>query len=456
MRKEQKKMALNFVQTLYQAHEQMKCLMESHDEAENSDLHDLCQQGADALCNLIRQTEGDDCSTIEALKQYKDAIYRMAEQGKSIQPSDIDVEWAIVNEHLNRIEDNIRYDIEERTEVVFLPYQASMWDSLESVWKDADADKNCDAYVIPIPYYDRNPDGSFGTEHWEWDQYPDYVPITKYNTYDFARRKPDIIFIHNPYDDCNRVTSIHPYFYSDRLKQHTDKLVYIPYFVLEEISPDNQAAVKGMEHFCTVPAVINADEVIVQSENMRQIYINVLTEAAGGDTRQYWENKILGTGSPKFDKILKTKKEGLNIPEEWMRKIRKKDGSWKKIVFYNTSVVALLKYRELFIEKIQNVLDFFNKNQDEITLLWRPHPLMTATFESTLPQLKEDYQKLVERYLSDDWGIYDDSKDLDRAVVLCDGYYGDKSSVVQLCQAIGKPVLIQNVNIREEQQCNLN
>ena len=42
-------------------------------------------------------------------------------------------------------------------EAIFLPYKASMWDSLESVWKAADADPECDAYVIPIPYYDKNP-----------------------------------------------------------------------------------------------------------------------------------------------------------------------------------------------------------------------------------------------------------------------------------------------------------
>ena len=32
-----------------------------------------------------------------------------------------------------------------------------MWDSLESVWQAADADPDCDAYVVPIPYYDTPP-----------------------------------------------------------------------------------------------------------------------------------------------------------------------------------------------------------------------------------------------------------------------------------------------------------
>ena len=65
-----------------------------------------------------------------------------------------------------------------RIEAVFLPYKASMWDSLESVWKAADEDPDCDAYVIPIPYFDRNPDGSFGPMHDERLDYPDNVPVT--------------------------------------------------------------------------------------------------------------------------------------------------------------------------------------------------------------------------------------------------------------------------------------
>jgi len=36
---------------------------------------------------------------------------------------------------------------------------------------------------------------------------------------------------------------------------------------------------------------------------------------------------------------------------------------------------------------------------------------------------------------------------MDRAVVLSDAYYGDFSSVVQVYQKTGKPVMIQNADI---------
>ena len=184
----------------------------------------------------------------------------------------------------------------KRKEVVFLPYKASMWDSLESVWKTAVADPECDAYVVPIPYYDKNPDGSFKQMHYEGDQYPAEVPVLWYEDYDLAARRPDVIFIHNPYDECNYVTSVEPAYYSKNLRNYTDKLVYIPYFVLGEIDPEDEEAVEDMAHFCTLPGVINADKVIVQSENMRQAYIKVMTNFAGAHTKAVWEEKILGTG----------------------------------------------------------------------------------------------------------------------------------------------------------------
>ena len=197
-----------------------------------------------------------------------------------------------------------------------------------------------------------------------------------------------------------------------------------------------------------MPAVIHADKVIVQSEKMRQIYINVLSETMGKDTRKVWEDKILGLGSPKMDKVLNTRKEDLMIPEEWLRVIRKPDGDYKKIIFYNTSVSALIKHEEKMLWKIRSVFETFKEKQDEITLLWRPHPLMQATIESMRPQLWQEYKEIVEQYKQESWGIYDDSADMDRAVILSDAYYGDASSVVQLYKKTGKMIMMQDVKCR--------
>ncbi len=408
-----------------------------------------CQESAIALGTYIDTLDERFALLVHTLEDYCENIYQM---GESLSDENRCRKVSKkIKKQLTSLQNGIKYDLpDDKKEVVFLPYKASMWDSLESVWKAADEDPNCDAYVIPIPYFDKNPDGSFREEHYEGDLYPEYVPITRYDEYDLEERRPDVIYIHNPYDECNHVTSVHPYFYSKNLRNFTDKLVYIPYFVLNEIEPDDQARIDGMKHFCFTPGTIYAHRVVVQSENMRQIYINEYMKAAkemelSGEhiDRKFLGKKFLGIGSPKVDKVLNTKKEDLKLPAEWKKVIEKPNGSWKKIIFYNTSVSAILVHDENMLKKMESVFECFKENKDTVALLWRPHPLIQATIESMRPQLWEGYKKLRERYIAEGWGIYDDSADLDRAVGISDAYYGDQSSVVQLCEEAEMPVMIQ-------------
>lgn len=455
MRSAQKKQAMEFAELLGEAHKEIKKAMEGKKQAAAMKLLEQCQEGAIELGNMIEESEGEGFATVHLLEDYCELLYQLHEKNGSDRSSDAGRDYKLLQKALIQIINSVRNDIPVRLEVVFLPYKASMWDSLESVWKAADSDENTDAYVIPIPYFDKNPDGSLREEHYEGGLYPEYVSITRYDEYDFKNRRPDVIYIHNPYDDCNFVTSVHPFFYSKNLKQFTEKLVYIPYFILGEISPDNREAVEGIKHFCTTPGVINADKVIVQSEAMRQVYVNVLTEETlksqsrrnEKEIRRYWENKIDGSGSPKFDKILNTRKEQIEIPEEWKGVIEKPDGTWKKIILYNTSVTALLQNNEKALRKMEDVFRIFYENRNDAALLWRPHPLLESTLNSMRPQLLEEYKRVRDRYIGDGWGIYDDTADLDRAIVLSDGYYGDGSSLVELCRKMKKPVMIQNVEI---------
>ena len=451
MRSAQKQEVLGLIESLHQAHEEIKEALSQKKQALAQNMIAECQEFAVALGENIERLECEGHITVSYVEEYCETLFHIHEElaGNLYNENKIS---KILKKQLLKVENSAKNDILVRKEAVFLPYKASMWDSLESIWKAADEDENCDAYVIPIPYYDKNPDGSFREMHYEADQYPANVPITRYDEYDFEKRRPDMIYIHNPYDNINLVTSVHPFFFSDNLKKFTDKLIYIPYFVLGEIKPDEDEKIEGMKHFCTVPGVYNADKVVVQSEDMRQVNIKVLMDAANDHSekaRTFLENKILGLGSPKFDKVADTRREELQIPKEWLRIIQKPDGSWKKIIFYNTSVAGLLTHNEKMLAKMEYVFRTFKENQNEVALLWRPHPLIKATVESMRPQLWIAYDRIVRNYIEEGWGIYDDSADLDRAIEISDAYYGDGSSVVQLYQQTGKPIMMQDVEIVE-------
>ena len=462
MRKAQKKEVLEMIQTLHEAHDEVKGYIDKKNYALAQDILSQCQECAISIGTAIEKIEGEGFITVSYVESYCDVLFSIYEE---LNGSDVNANKAYKNlkKQLLRIENSVKNDVPVRKEIAFFPYKASMWDSLESVYLAAKEDPDCDVYCVPIPYYDRNPDRSLGQMHYEGREYPKNIEVIDWQTYNFEERKPDVVYIHNPYDDWNLVTCVHPRFFSANLKKYTEELVYIPYFVLNEIEPENQAGIDGMKHFCFLPGVVNADKVILQSEKMKQIYVNEYLKAAqahglGGYhlDRKKLEEKFLGLGSPKFDKVKNTKKEYLEIPQEWLKIIEKPDGSWKKIIFYNTSIGALLEHNEKMLEKMKDVFQVFKENKDEVALLWRPHPLIKSTVSSMRPQLWMEYERLVNQYRQEGWGIYDDTADMDRAVVLSDKYYGDLSSVVHLYKACNKPTLIQDVGRLSNHETKIN
>lgn len=402
-----------------------------------------CQESAILIGTYLESLGEAYADLVKLLEDYCENIYLMCQalpeetQCRKIAKK--------IQKQLSQIRHGITYDLpDDRKEIVFLPYKASMWDSLESVWRAADADPDCDAYVIPISYFEKNPDGSLGEEHYEGGLYPKDVPVTHYNDYDFETRRPDVIYFHNPYDEYNHVTSVHPYFYSKNLRNFTEKLVYIPYFILKEINPDDQVGIENMKHFCFLPGTVYADKVILQSENMRRIYINEYMKAAGQPDdrklRQELEKRFLGLGSPKFDKIQSVNIE--NIPEKWKSKLYKKDGTKKRIIFFNTNVSLILHNADKFIDNLKRIFIEIEKYSDEYSVIWREHPLSMATITSMKPQLINDYKRIIEEMCLKEWVIIDDSVEAYTAIGISDCYFGAGGSLITLYSVLGKPMMI--------------
>ena len=397
---------------------------------------------------LLRQTFGDYQIPHKFTGQHQYPSY--CNQREQLYRAHIRRGWEIPEEFLETDEngdlvlDPATLKKPEKRLAVFLPYKAAMWDALETIWREKAADPGYETMVIPIPYYDKAADGSLIKEHWEFHSYPADVPVVDYRSVDLAELHPAEIYIHNPYDQANHITSVHPDYYAKRLKDLTEQLVYVPYFVLGDTDACNPVAIAD---FAVTPGVFYAHRVVVQSENMKKAYVNALVSRLGEDTRPIWEQKIEGSGSPKLDKLLATDVSKLDIPQEWERIANRADGSRRLVILYNTGVAALLAENERMIDKIRRVLEYFCKERDNVTLLWRPHPLIEATLTSMRPQLLEEYRKIVDEYVQAGWGIYDDTPDLDRAILWSDAYYGDQSSLVWLYRETGKPVMIQNVTV---------
>lgn len=419
MKKEQKEQLDHFLKLLAQAHNEIRKACERGSVPVILQLLSDCQTGAIRMGELIEAAEGEDCPAILRIEAYCETVYRLyaaAAEGRALSGSR---SYKALRLAWSEIKASVKNDVKIRWEAVFLPYKASMWDSMESVWRAAAADENCDAYVIPIPYFDKNPDGSVRDIHYEGHSYPEEVPVVDYRSYDFEKRRPDLVFIHNPYDDCNFVTSVDPAFYSWELKKSAGLLIYIPYF---------STGGHGAQSFQGLPSYDHVDYIVIQTERESQCF------------PPHLRSKLLPLGSPKFDRVLGPSPAPGGPPPEWREKIT------GKVFFCNTSIGEVLTHGERVLQKLTAVFDTF-AGMEDATLLWRPHPLLESTLASMRPELLPLYKRARLKFQRLAHGILDTTPDVHQSVRLADAYIGGPSSVVQLFGVSGKPIFFTNASI---------
>lgn len=408
---------------MYEAHDELEKFIKKKDfgkmEITLADLQDMAVQ----IGTAIERSEGEGFVTVKYLEEYCEVVYEVS-QGDSDELNGNKVRKAL-NKKIIKAENSVKADIKVKTEIAFISYKAAMWDSLESIWRSAALDPDCDAYVIAVPYYDLNPDHSFGQFHYEGDEYPDNVPVTHYEAYDLAVRKPDVIYFHNPYDDWNLVTSVDPRFYSSNLKKYTDCLVYVPYYATSGGMSEGQK---------TLPAYFNADYIVIQSPEFRAYFDERIPD-----------EKFLPFGSPKFDKVIQKCQNSPQPPKEWAKKME-----GKKVYFYNTSIGGMLADTENFLKKMEYVFKCF-EGRDDVCLLWRPHPLLESTFDAMRPQYRHTFDVLKRCFIEKHLGIYDTTVDIEDTIALSDAYIGDGgTSVTSLFGVVGKPIFILNNQIHDK------
>lgn len=419
MRKQQKLQAEELLAQMEQAHEQIRKDIEQKNILSAVTLLEDCQNGGISLGTLIEKTEGEGHPTVTLLEEYCELVYKLHGELTDGRENTANKIYKPLRQKLIKVFNSLKYDVKMRLVAVFLPYKASMWDSLESVWQAADADTDCDAYVIPIPYFDKNPDGTFSEAHYEADMYPDYVPIMKYDEFDFEDLHPDMIYIHNPYDYANYVTSVHPFFYSDNLKKFTECLIYIPYYATSGGMSEGQG-------LC--PAYFNADYIVIQAKKFRDYF-----------DRRIPDEKFLVLGSPKFDSVIHKCQNPPEPPAAWKEKME-----GRKVYFYNTSINGMLGNTEAFLKKMKYVFDTF-KGREDSCLLWRPHPLLESTFDSMRKEYKPVFEALKTLFVEENTGILDETTNIEDTIALSDVYIGDSgTSVTSLFGVVGKPIFIMN------------
>ena len=150
-------------------------------------------KGNSYMVSKVKKVCSDNTAVLE---NEKDAGQRYSELlnefKKKIESSDIEGTKKTADDFKNLISDSVVY------KVVFMPYKASMWDSLESVWMAADKDERCEALVVPITYYELDNNQNPIKKVNERNLFPEYVNAVNDEEYDLENDLSDIIYIHNP------------------------------------------------------------------------------------------------------------------------------------------------------------------------------------------------------------------------------------------------------------------
>ena len=412
--------------------QQILALLKTIEEALSASLFSDCKEGAEYIIRFIESIVGKvstskGTTSVSLLKEFCEML--------SVESSQ-DIDLKVLKKKLIKIENSIAEELKPtRLEVVFFPYQLSMFDSFRSVYLAAKADPACDVYCVPIPWFNRDTNGSLSTAHYDGYEYPADIEVVDWRTYDVASRHPDVVFVHNPYDDYNLVTSVHPNYYSRELKNKTDLLVYIDYGLPAWVS---KTPIAGT----LVPSLTTYDVFTAYSEEYAHCLRFHFNNAAGCIIKPE-QDSVAVLGSPKFDMVINTKKQDYVLPDKWQECIR-----GKKVLLFSTSLGALLKNSEMFLNDIRYVLETLRKHED-IVLWWRPHPLSEETFASMRPQLLAEYKNIVNNFNEEGLGIYDNTPDLHRAIAWSDACYSDESSLMFLYLATQKPFSIRMTELPE-------
>lgn len=164
------------------------------------------------------------------------------------------------------------------------------------------------------------------------------------------------------------------------------------------------------------------------------------------------ENKAEKCGLIKPEELVVN--ENLEMPKEWLCHVKREDGEKKRIVLMANDPMLYVEDTEMWLDKLEETVKFFKAEQDSMTLWWRPHPMMPKILNQIAPEMSQRYLAMLDQYKQEDWGICDESDNVECAARNCDMYYGEKNAIVQTVQNEQKAVIIRDWNIEEAIESN--
>ena len=392
------------------------------------------QQLAAEYGTLVEQVKGEDrdCTKkmVEALQNYCDALweeYQAVNNGKEADS------LPVSRNALELVGKAIKEQIMERREILFLPTGPDEWNALKRYYESS-CDENTDVFVVPMPVMKKSFMGEISMSDGEiedsihLDRYPEGIAYTDWKTYDPALHCPDVVYTENPYDGANPCLTVPPDFYAENLRKYAGKIIYVPIGDTAEFGKEDVNDQYNLKHYVAAPGVIYADEVHVQSQNIKEQYIRALSDFAGEDTEKLWREKIIA-GS-------------LISESEQAKDIRKR-------IIYCVGANELKEHRSVFSDAVSERIDVLKDSSEDLTVSVMLYPGSRDEWRTVDEELSDEIFSTVDKVVSDkDMELITlDHLSADKVALDYDAYYGSPSPLVPAFVIRGKPVMLANYGI---------
>ncbi len=420
---------------------------------------DIQQLAAD-LGTLTENVKGTDrdCTVklVGALQSLCDALWedyiKVKEKGESgateeTAANNAEADFYKSRNALDKVEQSVKENILDRKEILFLPIGIREWKAFEDLYEKEISDPDTDVYVVPLPLLKKNFVGEVNmtdeeiAESAHMSEYPGELSCIDFRNYDLEMHTPDVVYIQNPYDEANPCHTVPPYFYASNVRKYADNVVYVPIAPTAEFTQDDGSDMYNMCHYVTAPAVIAADKVLVQSENIRSLYIDVLSSFAGQETEDVWKKKI-----EVADKYIEALTETLGEKADNKSDSEAGDNRKKKLLVC-IGANELLESTERGIsltEALNSKLEILKESADNIDVSISLYPEDKEEWLKVQDSLAKEIFDAMDSAVSKGYikATFEDSKDADAIAQEYDAYYGSPSPFVPAFSVIGKPVMI--------------
>ena len=268
-----------------------------------------------------------------------------------------------------------------------------------------------------------------------YGEFADNIRTMPWQKVNPALLAPGTIYIQDPYDGENPCLTIPPIYYAGNLRKYTKNLIYVPAYKVKEFRAEDTTDRYNMKHYVTAPALMYADQIYVQSENMRQRYLECLVEFSGEAYRAIWERKI-------------------SVSEFVFQSEAGKDTS-QKTILYCIGENELANLGKRAFAHVESRLQVFADNHENLQVQICFYPPRLSDWEVDLQRVKT-LTEMLRTYAETNkaWCTLEKpqkQEDLvayrERLAMNGDAYYGSPSPYVHAFTLREKPVMLASTEI---------